>query len=67
MKKLVIGGAFSLISASAFAGVMPEELTEPTVLMMETITDNTVEASENNLSALDQWVLFAFMSLIMLL
>ena len=67
MKYFVIAGALSLISVSAFAGVMPEELVEPTTLMMETITDSTVEASENNPKALDQFIQFAFMALFLLL
>jgi len=67
MKYFVIAGALGLISVSAFAGVMPEELIEPTTLMMETITDSTVEASENNPKALDQFIQFAFMVLFMLL
>ena len=67
MKYFVIAGALSLISVSAFAGVMPEELIEPTTLMMETITDSTVEATENNPKALDQFIQFAFMVLFMLL
>ena len=45
MKNLVIGGALSLISAPAFAGVMPEELTKPTALMMETTADSTADTS----------------------
>jgi len=45
MKNLAIGGALSLISGPAFAGVMPEELTKPTVLMVETTTDSTAETS----------------------
>jgi hypothetical protein len=67
MKYFVIAGAISSISISAFAGVMPEELIEPTTLMMETITDGTVEASEHNPKALDQFIQFAFMMLFMLL
>ena len=67
MKYFVIAGAISLISVSAFAGVMPEELAEPTTLMMETITDGIVDASENNPKALDQFIQFAFMMLFMLL
>jgi hypothetical protein len=35
--------------------------------MMEPITDDTVEASENNPKALDQFIQFAFMMLLMLL
>jgi hypothetical protein len=35
--------------------------------MMEPITDDTVEASENNPKALDQFIQFAFMMLFMLL
>ena len=67
MKYFVIAGALSLISVSAFAGVMPEELIEPTTLMIETTTESTVEASENNLKALDQFIQFSFIVLLMLL
>ena len=67
MKYFVIAGALSLISVSAFAGVMPEEFIEPTTLMMETITESTVETSENNPKTLDQFIQFAFMVLFLLL
>ena len=67
MKYFAIAGALSLISVSAFAGVMPEEFIEPTTLMMETITEGTVETSENNSKALDQFIKFAFIALFMLL
>jgi hypothetical protein len=60
-------GAISLISVSAFAGVMPEETIEPATLMLETITENTVEAFEDSSNLLSQLIQFTFTALFILL
>jgi hypothetical protein len=67
MKYLVIAVALSLMAVSAFAGVMPEDVVEPTPRILETIAESTVKASEDNPRLLSQLIQFAFTALFILL
>ena len=67
MKYLVIAVALSLMAVSAFAGVMPEDVVEPTPRILETIAESTVKASEDNPKLLSQLIQFAFTALFILL
>jgi hypothetical protein len=67
MKYFVIAVALSLMAVSAFAGVMPEDVVEPTPRILETIAESTVKASEDNPKLLSQLIQFAFTALFILL
>jgi hypothetical protein len=55
------------MAVSAFAGVMPEDVVEPTPRILETIAESTVKASEDNPKLLSQLIQFAFTALFILL
>jgi hypothetical protein len=67
MKYLIITVAVSLMAASAYAGVMPEELTEPTKLSIAAGDTTSILDGSTTTSPLDQLIRFVIMALIIIL
>ena len=67
MKYFIITVAVSLMAASAYAGVMPEELIEPTKLSIAAGDTTPIVGSSTTTSPLDQLIRFVIMALIVIL
>ena len=67
MKYFIITVAVSLMAASAYAGVMPEELIEPTKLSIAADDTTSILDSSTTTSPLDQLIRFVIMALIVIL
>jgi hypothetical protein len=67
MKYFIITVAVSLMAASAYAGVMPEELIEPTKLSIAAGDTTSILDSSTTTSPLDQLIRFVIMALIVIL
>ena len=68
MKYFIITVIVSLMAASAYAGVMPEELIEPTKLSIAAgDTTTPIVGSSTTTSPLDQLIRFVIMALIVIL
>ena len=67
MKYFIITVAVSLMAASAYAGVMPEELIEPTKLSITAGDTTSILDGSSTTSPLDQLIRFVIMALIVIL
>ena len=67
MKYFITVTIVSLIAATAYAGGMPEELIEPTMIVVEAIDTSPTVAGTSTSNPFDQIIQFAFTALFILL
>ena len=67
MKYFITVTIVSLIAASAYAGGMPEELIEPTMIVVEAIDTSPTVAGASTSNPFDQLIQFVFTALFILL
>ena len=67
MKYFITVAVVSLMAASAYAGGMPEELIEPTMIVVEAIDTSPTVAGTSTSSLFDQLIQFVFAALFILL
>ncbi len=67
MKYFITVTIVSLIAASAYAGGMPEELIEPTMIVVEAIDTSPIIAGTSTSNPLDQLIQFVTTALFVIL
>ena len=67
MKYFITVAVLSLMAASAYAGGMPEELIEPTMIVVEAIDTSPTVAGTSTSNPLDQLIQFVSTALFIIL
>ena len=67
MKYFITVAVLSLMAASAYAGGMPEELIEPTMIVIEAIDTSPTVAGTSTSNSLDQLIQFVSTALFIIL
>ena len=67
MKYFITVAVLSLMAASAYAGGMPEELIEPTMIVIEAIDTSATVAGTSTSNPLDQLIQFVSTALFIIL
>lgn len=67
MKYFITVAVLSLMAASAYAGGMPEELIEPTMIVIEAIDTSPTVAGTSTSNPLDQLIQFVTTALFVIL
>ena len=67
MKYFITVAVLSLMAASAYAGGMPEELIEPTMIVIEAIDTSPTVAGTSTSNPLDQLIQFVSTALFIIL
>ena len=67
MKYFITVAVLSLMAASAYAGGMPEELIEPTMIVVEAIDTSPTLAGTSTSNPLDQLIQFVTTALFVIL